>query len=102
SSQDRMQALIDLVTGHLLSDHFEQTFFISHSNALDPAIFKYHLYIDNGIVMESNLPPILAHSLIETSDNNNGNGSTVSVSETDLVDSKPVVDLRELMIFTAT
>jgi DNA repair exonuclease SbcCD ATPase subunit len=98
ASQDRMQALIDLVTGHLLSDHFEQTFFISHSNALDPAIFKYHLYIDSGIVIESNLPPILAHSLIETSDNNNGNGSTVSASETDLVASKPVVDLRELMI----
>ncbi len=98
ASQDRMQALIDLVTGHLLSDHFEQTFFISHSSALDPAMFKYHLYIDNGIVMESNLPPILAHSLVETSDNNNGNGSTVSASETDLVASKPVGDLRELII----
>ena len=56
ASQDRMQALIDLVTSHLLSDHFEQTFFISHHNTLDLAMFKYHLYIDNGIVMESNLP----------------------------------------------
>jgi DNA repair exonuclease SbcCD ATPase subunit len=98
ASQDRMQALIDLVTGHLLSDHFEQTFFISHSNALDQAMFKYHLYIDNGIVLESNLPPIPAHSSIETSDSNNGNGSSVSASETDLVASKPVGDLRELII----
>ena len=56
ASQDRMQALVDLVTSHLLSEHFEQAFFISHNSALDLATFKYHLYIDNGIVMESNLP----------------------------------------------
>jgi len=56
SSRDRMQALIDLVTSHQLSDHFEQAFFITHNNTFDQAMFKYHLYIDNGIVMESNLP----------------------------------------------
>ncbi|HXL36755.1 MAG TPA: AAA family ATPase [Ktedonobacteraceae bacterium] len=56
ASQDRMQALIDLVTSHLLSDHFEQALFISHNSALDLAMFTYHLYIDNGLVMESNLP----------------------------------------------
>jgi hypothetical protein len=93
-----MQALIDLVTGHLLSEHFEQTFFISHNNALDPAMFKYHLYIDNGIVMECNLPPIPAHSLLETSDNNNGNSNTVSTSETDKIASNAVGDLSELII----
>jgi DNA repair exonuclease SbcCD ATPase subunit len=98
ASQDRMQALIDLVTGHLLSEHFEQTFFISHNNALDPAMFKYHLYIDNGIVMECNLPPIPAHSLLETSDNNNGNSNTVSTSETDKIASNAVGDLSELII----
>ncbi len=98
ASQDRMQALIDLVTGHLLSEHFEQTLFISNSNSLDPAMFKYHLYIDNGIVMECNLPSIPAQSLIETSDNNNGNGSILSDSETDLIASKPAGDLRELII----
>ena len=51
-----MQALIDLVTSHLLSNHFEQTFFVSHNSALDLALFKYHLHIDNGVVVESNLP----------------------------------------------
>jgi DNA repair exonuclease SbcCD ATPase subunit len=56
ASQDRMQALIDLVTSHLLLDHFEQALFISHNSALDLAMFTYHLYIDNGLVMESNLP----------------------------------------------
>jgi len=82
----------------LLSEHFEQTLFISNSNALDPAMFKYHLYIDNGIVMECNLPSIPAQSLLETSDNNNGNGSILSDSETDLIASKPAGDLRELII----
>ncbi len=56
ASQDRMQALIDLVTSHLISDHFEQVFFISHNSALDLALFKYRLYVDNGQIMESNLP----------------------------------------------
>ena len=60
ASQDRMQALVDLVTSHLISDHFEQAFFISHNNVLDLALFKYHLYIDNGQVMESSLPADIA------------------------------------------
>ena len=57
ASQDRMQALIDLVTSHLLSNHFEQTFFVTHNSAFDLAMFKYHLHIENGTVVESNLPP---------------------------------------------
>jgi DNA repair exonuclease SbcCD ATPase subunit len=56
ASQDRMQALIDLVTSHLISNHFEQTFFVTHNSTLDLATFKYHLHIDNGVVVESNLP----------------------------------------------
>ena len=60
ASQDRMQALIDLVTSHLISDHFEQAFFISHNSVLDQTLFKYHLYIDNGQVMESSLPVDIA------------------------------------------
>jgi hypothetical protein len=56
ASQDRLQALVDLVTSHLLSDHFEQTFFISHNSTLDVGMFTHHFYIDNGHVMESNLP----------------------------------------------
>lgn len=51
-----MQALIDLVTSHLLSDHCEQAFFISHHSVLNQALFKYHPYIDSGMVMEFNLP----------------------------------------------
>ncbi len=80
ASQDRMQALIDLVTSHLLSEHFEQAFFISHNSALDLAMFKYHLYIDNGIVIESNLPAETAMqqalSSISTIVGTNGHSST--------------------------
>ena len=56
ASHDRMQALVGLITSHLLSDHFEQAFFISHNSALDAAMFTHHFYIDNGHVVESNLP----------------------------------------------
>src|SRR6266566_3388279 len=80
ASQDRMQALIDLVTGHLLSDHFEQAFLISHNSALDLSMFKYHLYIENGIVMESNLLTETAMqqalSSISTVVGTNGHSST--------------------------
>jgi DNA repair exonuclease SbcCD ATPase subunit len=86
ASQDRMQALIDLVTSHLLSDHFEQTLFISHNSALDLAMFTYHLYIDNGLVMESNLPveiaiPEQAQPSISTLAGTNEHGNNESVVE---------------------
>jgi len=86
ASQDRMQALIDLVTSHLLSDHFEQEFFISHNSSLDLAMFKYHLYIDNGMVMESNLPSETAiqeqaHPSIPTLAGTNGHSNNESVVE---------------------
>ena len=56
ASHDRMQALVDLITSHLISDHFEQAFFISHNSALDATMFTHHFYIDDGRVVESNLP----------------------------------------------
>ncbi|GER87802.1 hypothetical protein KDW_19640 [Dictyobacter vulcani] len=52
----RAQALVDVVTGDILSQHFEQIILLSHSNAFDPAMFPYHLYMDNGLMVESNLP----------------------------------------------
>ncbi len=98
ASQDRMQALVDLVTGSLLSQHFEQIFFISHSNAFDPALFPYHIYIDNGLVIQSNLPSVSAPSLLEIPDSTNGNVASSSASESDLISPGPVPDLRELPI----
>jgi DNA repair exonuclease SbcCD ATPase subunit len=54
----RTQALVDVVTGDILSQHFEQILLISHSNAFDPTMFPYHVYMDNGLVAESNLPVV--------------------------------------------
>jgi len=54
----RTQALVNVVTGDILSQHFEQIFLISHSNAFDPTMFPYHVYMDNGLVVESNLPVV--------------------------------------------
>ncbi len=54
----RTQALVDVVTGDSLSQHFEQILLISHSNAFDPTMFPYHVYMDNGLVVESNLPVV--------------------------------------------
>ena len=52
----RTKALMDVVTGDILSQHFEQVLLISHSSAFDPALFPYHIYMDNGQIVESNLP----------------------------------------------
>lgn len=54
----RAQALVDVVTGEILSQHFEQILLISQSNAFDPAMFPYHIYMDNGVIVESNLPVV--------------------------------------------
>lgn len=56
SSRERMQALVDMITGEMLGQHFEQVLFISHNGTFDPTLFNYHLYVDNGVVAESNLP----------------------------------------------
>lgn len=54
----RTQALVDVVTGEVMSQHFEQILLISHSSAFDPSMFPYHVYMDNGLVVESNLPVV--------------------------------------------
>ncbi|GCE10719.1 AAA family ATPase [Tengunoibacter tsumagoiensis] len=67
----RAQALVNVVTGELLSQHFEQIILVSHSSAFDPAMFPYHLYMDNGLMIESNLPVVpgmLADPLLDDFD----------------------------------
>jgi DNA repair exonuclease SbcCD ATPase subunit len=54
----RARALVDVVTGDVLSQHFEQIILVSHSSAFDPTMFPYHIYMDNGVVVESNLPVV--------------------------------------------
>ncbi|MBX5451200.1 AAA family ATPase [Thermogemmatispora sp.] len=75
--QRRAQAVVEVVTGEMLGQHFEQIFFISHSSAFDPAQFPYYLLIDGGQVVESNLPVVTPHSAL----NGNGNGGRPSSEE---------------------
>jgi DNA repair exonuclease SbcCD ATPase subunit len=56
--QRRAQAVVEVITGEMLGQHFEQIFFISHSSAFDPTQFPYYLLIEGGEVIESNLPVI--------------------------------------------
>lgn len=61
-SRDRVQALVKIVTGDMLSQHFEQILFISHDSAFDSALFPYHIYVDDGAIVESNLPTVTAYT----------------------------------------
>jgi hypothetical protein len=40
----------------MLGQHFEQILFISHDGAFDSALFPYHIHVDDGVIVESNLP----------------------------------------------
>ncbi len=56
ASRDRAQSLADIITGETLGQHFEQVLFVSHDTTLNTSSFPYHIYIDSGIVVETNLP----------------------------------------------
>jgi DNA repair exonuclease SbcCD ATPase subunit len=71
--RDRARSLVDVVTGDLLDQHFEQILFISYSSAFDPAMFPYHIYMDNGLIVDSNLPAVPA-SVSASNGNGNSNG----------------------------
>ncbi len=64
--RDRVQALVDVFTGPLLSQHFEQIVLISHSSAFDVAMFPYHVSMNNGLIVQSNLPLV---DVAESDDN---------------------------------
>jgi DNA repair exonuclease SbcCD ATPase subunit len=67
-STQRVQALVDMMTGEMLGEHFEQVLFISHSTAFNPTAFTHHIYIDNGSVAESNLPTTGDHQPVASFD----------------------------------
>jgi DNA repair exonuclease SbcCD ATPase subunit len=58
--RERTKSLVDVVTGESIARNFEQVILISHSSAFDPAMFPYHVYLENGVVVESNLPVVQA------------------------------------------
>jgi uncharacterized protein YhaN len=65
ANNDRVQSLVNVITGDMLGQHFEQIFFVSHNTAFDSSGFLYKIYIDGGLVVESSLPvdAAEAHSL---------------------------------------
>lgn len=79
----RTQALVNVVTGEILGQHFEQVIFVSHSSAFDPAMFPYHVYMDNGLVVESNLPVVAAVPLPTV------NGSEEQIEEEQPTEAEP-------------
>lgn len=80
--RNRTQALVDIVTGETLGQHFEQVLFISHSAAFDPAMFPYHLYLEGGLVVESNLPSAPA-TLVQKTASSNGHSKNDEDDEKD-------------------
>ena len=56
ASRDRAQSLADIITGETLGQHFEQVLFVSHDTDFDTSGFPYHVYIDSGLIVETNLP----------------------------------------------
>ncbi len=73
----RTRALVDVVTGEALSQHFEQIVLVSHSQAFDAAMFPYHVYLDGGTVVESNLPVVPVAQVAGA----NGNGNSTDQME---------------------
>ena len=100
--RNRTQALVDIVTGETLGQHFEQVFFISHSAAFDPAMFPYHLYLESGLVVESNLPvvPPTPVQLTASSNGHSNNGNTTDEDDDgdEMTVQVPVVRLAPVVV----
>ncbi|HLY67077.1 MAG TPA: hypothetical protein VKU60_16195, partial [Chloroflexota bacterium] len=52
----RTDALVDLLTRGPVADSFEQIFVISHSRSFDESLFDYHLQLDAGRILSTDLP----------------------------------------------
>ncbi len=97
--RNRTQALVDVVTGETLSQHFEQVLFISHSAAFDPAMFPYHLYLESGLVVESNLPVAPPTPVqVPASSNGHGNNGNTDDDGDEMTVRVPVVKLAPVVV----
>lgn len=56
TNRDRVQSLVDIVTGETLGQHFEQILFVSHNTLFDSSHFTYRVTFEGGQVAESTLP----------------------------------------------
>ncbi|MBV8087667.1 MAG: AAA family ATPase [Chloroflexi bacterium] len=55
----RTGALVNLLTRGLVAANFEQIFVISHNRSFDQTLFDYHLQLEDGRIVESDLPAAL-------------------------------------------
>jgi DNA repair protein SbcC/Rad50 len=55
---NRTGALVNLLTRGLVAANFEQIFVISHNRAFDQTLFDYHLQLDDGQIVSSDLPSV--------------------------------------------
>lgn len=100
----RIQALIDVVTGDALGRYFEQILLISHSSAFDPALFPYHLYIDNGQIVESNLPIVPSAPTTPTTEPleaPSGSQDKHTEDSGDVSDMEDIEDVRDVTVRVA-
>lgn len=61
----RAQALVELITTGTIAQQFNQVILISHQHAFDREAFHYHVRMDSGQIVESDLPHS-EDSLVET------------------------------------
>jgi ABC-type sulfate/molybdate transport systems ATPase subunit len=52
----RAQALVELITTGTIAQQFNQVILISHQHAFDREAFHYHVRLDAGQIIESDLP----------------------------------------------
>jgi hypothetical protein len=52
----RARALVELITTGTIAQQFNQVILISHQHAFDREAFQYHVRMDAGQIVESNLP----------------------------------------------
>ncbi len=52
----RAQALVELITTGTIAQQFNQVILISHQHAFNREAFRYHIRMDAGQIVESDLP----------------------------------------------
>ena len=52
----RAQALVELITTEIIAQQFNQVILISHQHAFNREAFQYHVRMDTGQIVESDLP----------------------------------------------
>src|SRR5689334_14848987 len=60
----RAQALVELLTTGTIAQQFSQVVLISHYHAFDREAFRYHVRMEAGQIVESDLPEIEKHEVL--------------------------------------